>query len=291
MSWRTVVISSRCKLDLKLGYLEVRTDSTRKIHLSEIAVLMVESTAVSLTAALLCELVHRNIKVIFCDERRNPQSELIPYYGSHDASAKVRQQIRWSPDVKDELWSQIVVWKIRKQQALLRHVGETDRAEKLGRYRDEVRLADSSNREGHAAKVYFGGLFGADFTRGEENPINAALNYGYSILLSAFNREIAASGYLTQIGVFHDNMFNPYNLACDLMEPFRPLVDRIVYDMQPTELNQEAKMRLVDVLNRRVEIDGARQYVANAIRIFVRSAFDALNQKDMNELRMYGNEL
>lgn len=86
---------------------------------------------------------------------------------------------------------------------------------------------------GHAAKVYFNALFGMDFTRTEESSINAALNYGYGILLSAFNREIVLNGYITQLGLFHNNMFNQFNLGSDLMEPFRTIVDQKVRDMMP----------------------------------------------------------
>ena len=95
----------------------------------------------------------------------------------------------------------------------------------------QVELLDASNREGHAAKVYFNALFGMDFTRSADISINAALNYGYSLLLSAFNREISANGYLTQLGIYHNNMFNHFNLACDFMEPYRVIVDWFVKDM------------------------------------------------------------
>lgn len=90
MSWRTVVISNSAKLDYRMGYMIVRQSEIVKIHLSEIALLLIESTAVSLTSALLAELTKKKIKIIFCDEKRNPSSELIPFYGSHDTSAKVR---------------------------------------------------------------------------------------------------------------------------------------------------------------------------------------------------------
>ena len=115
MSWRTVVISSTAKLDYQMDYLVIRKDDVTKIHLSEIENLMVESTAVSLTAALLCELTKKKIKVVFCDEKRNPSSELIGYYGAHDTSLKVRNQIAWSEDIKKHVWTEIVTEKIRKQ--------------------------------------------------------------------------------------------------------------------------------------------------------------------------------
>lgn len=96
MSWRTVIISSTAKLDYQMGYLVIRKDDVTKIHLSEIETVMIESTSVSLTAALLCELTKKKIKVIFCDEKRNPSSELISYYGAHDTSLKVRIRLHGS---------------------------------------------------------------------------------------------------------------------------------------------------------------------------------------------------
>ena len=290
MSWRTVVISSSAKLDYHMGYMVVRKDEEIKIHISEISILIIESTAVSLTAALLSELTKKKIKVIFCDEKRNPSSELVPYYGAHDTSEKIRRQMAWTSDVKSIIWTEIVREKILKQA---KHLDEWNlaEAEMLYNYINEIEIGDASNREGHAAKVYFNALFGKDFTRTEENSINAALNYGYGIILSAFNREIVSNGYITQIGLFHDNMFNQFNLASDLMEPFRPLVDQKVARMQITELEQGEKMQIVDILNQEVVIDGKTQYVNNAIKIYCKSVFEALNEDDCALIRFYRNEL
>ena len=143
MSWRTVVIASRCKLDMSLGYMEIRRDDVVKIHLSEIAVLIVESTAVSLTAALLAELTKRKVKVIFCDERRNPHAELIPCCGSYDASGKLRRQIAWPQSRKELLWAAIIREKIRKQQAVLHYAHESRRAQMLEQYAEHVEEADA----------------------------------------------------------------------------------------------------------------------------------------------------
>ena len=276
MSWRIVVISKRAKLDLQLGKMVVRSDEVTKIVLSEISTIMIESTAVSITASLIAELAKRKIKVIFCDEKRNPSCELVNYYGSHDTSNKVRKQIIWKQQTKEAVWTEIVTEKIRKQKELLELLGRKESA-LLSDYLKEIVWNDGTNREGHAAKVYFNALFGLDFTRTEDSLINAALNYGYSILMSAFAREIVASGYLTQIGIFHDNMFNQFNLASDLMEPFRILVDREVLMMPLEAFEHQEKMRLVDILNHEVWIDGKLQYVNNAIKIYCKSVFDALN--------------
>lgn len=290
MSWRVVVVSNSAKLDYQMGYLTVRQDTTTKIHLSEIAVLMIESTAVSMTAYLLSELVKKKIKVIFCDEKRNPASELVPYYGSHDTSVKLRKQIEWSRQIKEAVWTEIVSEKIRKQAELLECYDRPEE-ELLRSYIEEMQLGDVTNREGHAAKVYFNALFGMAFTRTEESSINAALNYGYGILLSAFNREIVANGYITQLGLFHDNMFNPFNLASDLMEPYRPIVDARVLEMRVEKFEHDEKMQVLDILNAEVLIGGKREYVNNAIKIYCRSIFDALNDNDLSQIKFYRNEL
>lgn len=290
MSWRIVVISKRAKLDYQLGYMVVRSEEITKIHLGEISTLLIESTAVSITTSLLAELAKKKIKVVFCDEKRNPSSELISYYGSHDTSNKVRHQIAWKQNTKEAVWTEIVTEKIRKQKQFL-EILDKEEAILLNTYINDIAWNDESNREGHAAKVYFNALFGLNFTRTSDSPLNAGLNYGYTIILSAFTREIVANGYITQLGLFHDNMFNQFNLASDLMEPFRVLVDQKVYSMRYAEFEHEQKMELVNILNQEVRIDGKIQYVNNAIKMYCKSVFDALNEDDSSLIRFYSFEL
>ena len=290
MSWRIIVISKRAKLDLQLGKMVVRSDEITKIVLSEISTIIIESTAVSITASLISELAKRKIKVIFCDEKRNPSCELVNYYGSHDTSNKIRKQIAWKQQTKEAIWTEIVTDKIRKQKDLLELLRRKESA-LLDTYLQEITWNDGTNREGHAAKVYFNSLFGLDFTRTEDSLINAALNYGYSVLMSAFAREIVASGYLTQLGIFHDNMFNDFNLGSDLVEPLRMIVDEYVYTHQPEEFGHNEKMALLDLLNQEVWIDGRRQVLNNAIKIYCKSVFEALKQEDAQIIRFIGNEL
>ena len=286
MSWRTVVVSNNAKLDYQLGFLVVRGEKTVKIYLKEIELLIVESTAVSLTSYLLCELVKHKIKVIFCDEKRNPSSELLPYYGSHDTSVKIRKQTEWLADTKTAVWTEIVTEKIQKQADLLQYFGKKE-AELLHDYLHNIQYGDVTNREGHAAKVYFNALFGKDFTRTEECPVNAALNYGYSILLSTFNREIVSNGYITQIGLFHDNMFNPFNFASDLMEPFRPIVDKKVMELKPEKFETEEKHSLLELVKQEIQIGGRTEFLSNGIKIYVKSVLDALNEKDVSLIKFY----
>lgn len=290
MSWRTVVIASRAKLELKLGYLVVRGEEVSRIHLSEISTIIIENTASAITATLISELIKRKIKLIFCDEKRNPCAELVSHYGCHDTSMKVRNQIKWNEHLRQTVWTEIVTEKIKNQYRFLRDLN-SQKAGMLEGYLKEIEFNDASNREGHSSKVYFNEIFGMEFTRSSENNINAALNYGYGIILSAFNREIAANGYITQLGLFHDNMFNYFNLSSDLMEPFRILVDRCVFDMELEEFRKSQKMNLVNILNKNIYIDGKTQVVNNGIKIYCRSVFDALNENDVSLIRFYRDEL
>lgn len=280
------MISNVAKLDYQIGYLVVRGQETTRIHLNEIKTLIIESTAVSMTAYLLSELTKNKVKVIFCDEKRNPSSELLPCYGSHDTSLKLRNQIKWDEIRKKEVWTQIVKEKILQQAALLQSLSKEE-YRMLVSYAEEMEFGDETNREGHAAKVYFNAMFGKQFTRTEECPLNAALNYGYSILLSMFNREIVSNGYLTQLGLFHENMFNPFNLASDLMEPFRPIVDELVWKMKPECFETEEKRDILQMVNREVSITGRREMLDNAVKIYCKSIFDVLEGNADAVIRFY----
>ena len=287
MSWRIVVIENQAKLDYKMGYMVVRGLETKRVLLDEIGILLIENPAVSLTGILIEALTEKKIKVIFCDRKRNPVAELMPHHGCHDSAAKIRTQIVWEQNIKDIIWRDIVSEKIRKQSEFLVEIGKIQQAGMLAEYVKQVELADATNREGHAAKVYFNALFGMDFTRSADIPANVALNYGYSLVLSAINREVSANGYLTQLGIFHNNMFNHYNLSCDFMEPFRILVDRMVYSMQPTKFEQDEKHFMWTLLDQKVMIDGQNQFVINAIKIYTKSVLDAINDKDSAEIKFY----
>jgi CRISPR-associated endonuclease Cas1 subtype II len=286
MSYQTIVISKSAKLDYSMGYLVVRQEATKRIHMADIELLLIESTAVSVTTALLAALTKYKVKVIFCDEKRQPSSELVSYYGCHDCSGKLRMQIEWTEHAKISVWTEIVREKITKQLEHL-EVYHSPATVMLKDYLNELCFGDTSNREGHAARVYFAALFGENFSRSQENSINAALNYGYSILLSMFNREITANGYTTQLGIFHNNADNPFNLGSDLMEPFRIVVDRMVRQRMPDEFQTEEKHWMMELVNAEIIIAGKKEYLPNAIKIYVRSVFDAINDNDISEIKFY----
>ncbi len=276
MSWRTVCITSRAKLEQSLGYLVVRAETTTRIHLSEVEILIIDTPMVAITSSLMVELVKNKIKLILCDEKHNPTAELLDYYGTVDSSLRIREQIAWTAENKRHIWTEIVREKIYRQQCLLIRKEQPEAAGLLQGYLDELQLNDVTNREGHAAKVYFNALFGKSFSREQDCPTNSALNYGYSLLLSCFNKEISGKGYLTQLGIFHDNQFNPFNLSSDLMEPFRPLVDEKVLSMQYKEFGKQEKTTLLSLLNDEVQIIDSKQRITQAISIYVDRAVEAL---------------
>ncbi len=205
----------------------VRSDEIQRIFIDEMALLIIENTSVSLTASLLNELNKKKVKIIFCNEQHNPSCELVSYYGSHNSSKCIRDQIKWSDDIKALVWQKIIRDKISKQAFVLEIHEAGEEFELLKSYIPQVEIGDVTNREGHAAKVYFNALFGKKFSRDDDCILNSSLDYGYALLLASFNREVHALGRLTQIGIWHDNTFNFFNLSSDLMEAFRPLVDRL----------------------------------------------------------------
>lgn len=284
MSFRTVVVKNRCKLECSLNYLVCRTpESESKICLDEISTLIVQNTGVAITAALLSMLMEKKVKVVFCDSKSNPQGELIPYYGAYNNLEKIRYQMLWSTETKENLWRLITQKKILGQASNLDFIGQSDAAAKLHGYIGLIEPGDVTNREGHAAKVYFNACFGMSFSRGQECPINAFLNYGYSIILSAINREIKNFGYLTELGIHHVGKENPFNLSCDFMETLRPFIDRMVLSGKINTDN--FKNEMINCLNRDVQFDGKTMFLDNAIHLYVQSLFSALNEGDLNKAK------
>lgn len=279
MSFRTVVITKQSKLNYKNRFLVVKQELDEKyIHLSEIDTIIVDSISVSISTYLLKELSDNKINIIFCDEKHNPFAELQSYYSSHNSSKKIIMQTKWTNKIKDELWTKIVRNKIINQASLLNKI-KSKNYDLLIDYINEIIIGDKTNREGHAAKVYFNSLYGRKFVRHQNDDINSALNYGYAILLSAFNKEIVNNGYLTQLGVHHKNEFNEFNLSCDLMEPFRVIIDSFVYYNKKREFDSKYKMDLVNIFNNNFKYNGKNYILKDIIKIYTKNVFDYIEEK------------
>ena len=277
MSFRTVVITRQSKISYKNRFLVVKQDSEEKfIHLSEIDTIIVDSISVSISAYLLKELSDNKINIIFCDEKHNPFGELSSYYSRHNTSKQINEQIKWKKLSKDMLWSKIIEDKILNQACLLKKI-KSSKYKLLLTYIDEIKIGDKTNREGHSAKVYFNELFGKNFSRNDDNDINAALNYGYAVLLSTFNKEIINNGYLTQLGIHHKNEFNEFNLTCDMMEPFRIIIDNFVYYNRERNFDSSYKLDIVNIFNNTYKYFEKKYVLKDIIKMYVKNTLDAMN--------------
>lgn len=273
--FRTVLIRKSSKLQYLQGYLVIFDgEDEKKVFLDDISVLLIESTSTLITVPLMIQLIKNNIAVLLCDEKHNPVGTLLGINNHYNLSGNLYKQLNWKDNITADLWVEIVRMKIQNQLKVLK-IFEKSNQELLEQYLTEVEPNDKTNREGLAAKVYFFSLFGQGFNRNEETVINGLLNYGYSILLSCFNREIASSGYLTQLGIFHKGKTNPFNLSSDFMEPFRPMVDIMAY----LNLNNKDPIKSMRKLaTRKIIINDEERYLDDSIGVYVKSLIRYLNE-------------
>ena len=280
MGWRTVIVNTHSKLSYKNNHLIFKDASrTELIHLSEVDILLLETTDIVLSTMLIKRLVDENILVIFCDDKRLPTAYLMPYYGRHDSSLQLSRQITWSEEAKAQVWTTIIAQKILNQAFYLGSCGFLEKSQSVIDLYHGLDLFDPSNREGHAARTYFNTLFGNDFNREQDSDINAALDYGYTLILSMFAREIVLSGCMTQFGLKHANQFNQFNLASDIMEPFRPIIDRIVYENRNSSF-VKIKRELFTIFSDTFHYNDKDMYLSNIVSDYTKKVIQALNQPE-----------
>lgn len=288
MSWRIVYASDVSKMSLNLNSLKVtKGDLEVKIPLSDIFAVVIEDLTVTLTARLLVELSDYNILVILCNQKHLPECMLQPISGHFSQYGQMKEQLSWDQAQKDELWKRLVQQKIGNQIECMRHVQvEPMRIEKMQQLQASVKLFDRENIEGQAAKYYFNSFF-TEFTRDNDDLLeNAVLNYGYTILNSAIARTIVAKGLIPAIGIHHIGGRNHFNLASDLIEPFRPLVDLFLLKHPPEDfMTKSYRLNLVNLLHARIEIDGKMQTVIRAIDIMIQSMIEYFREGRVDLLK------
>jgi CRISPR-associated protein Cas1 len=272
MGWRSVVIANPAALDFHHRALRIRQgDDSAQVPLEDISVLLIEHREVSLTAALLSACADAQIAVLTVGEDHHPNGVLLPYLPHSRALKVMRAQLDMSAPAQKRLWQAIVQQKIRNQTAVLaRYAPDATREYRtLLTMADEVRSGDSDNLEGQAAQRYFRALWGADFTRNQPRFINAALNYCYAVVRAALARSLVAYGFLPAFGIHHRSEQNAFNLADDLIEPYRPLVDAHVLKSWPLaperDLSPKDKQHLVALLHHDVQTSIARQTLLASI--------------------------
>ena len=273
-----------------MNYLVCRkNDCETRILIDEIKAIIMDSLQVSITTYLIYELLKRNVKIIFIDNKHNPIGEVLPYQYNSYSYRHIKEQIAFDDCSKNYLWKLIIKEKILNQSKILLKLNKTESYNKLQDYYEEVDDNDVSNREGHAAKVYFNSIFGLEFSRDKDCDINKYLNYGYSIILSAINREIVSHGYLPEIGIHHIGESNPFNLGCDLMEPMRQIIDSIVLFENLDSDNYSLK--LVSSLQKTVKYNEKDILLENAIHLYVEDIFSYLNTGDIDKIKFIKYEI
>ena len=259
MSWRSVVIANPAALTLEDRALHIRQESREaRVMLEDIGVLVLDHPQISLTAPLLAACAQAQIAVITVDESHLPNGVLLPYLPHSRALKVMTAQLALSQPARKRLWQRLVQFKIDNQAAVLAKHTHHAAARRLRRLSEETRSGDPDNCEAQAAQVYFRTLIHPNFGRLQNRFYNAALNYCYAVVRAALARSLVGYGFLPAFGLFHHSEQNAFNLADDLIEPYRPFVDAYVLQHYPEELDRELtpqdKGRLVAILHEDVTL-------------------------------------
>lgn len=280
MGYRNIKIDSNVKLHIKNQQLEIEMGESVSIPLEDINCILIENQTVTLSSYLLQKLAQYGIALYVCDEKHLPNAVLLPMV-RHSRHFKILKcQMNLAKPLQKRLWQQVVVQKI-KNQALCLKLLERDGAEELMKMAKEVQSGDRTHVEAKAAAFYFKSLFGLGFSRGDDHIINAALNYGYAIIRGLIARSIVCYGLEPSIGIFHSSELNSYNLADDMIEPFRPLVDVYVaehFDISEVDsgLTPEIKRGLFGIINYDMLVKGEKRIISNSIDMMAASYSSAL---------------
>ena len=294
MGWRVVSIENPAHLSLERGSLVIKRDETVKLPIEDIDTVVIDNYAVTMSANLLSELTVNNVATIICDTSHIPCTIVTPL-SQHSRQSKVTQmQIAMSQPLRKNLWQAIVKQKIVNQAAVLSKFDCDETAGKLIKLTTEVRSGDTTNRESIAARLYFADLFD-DATRRKPTWYNSALNYTYAIVRSVVARSIAARGLVPSLGLFHHSELNSFNLADDVIEPYRPFVDdyvlsvisiRHVGDIGDSSLTKEDRHLAIDILNNYVMINNKQFTVRDAVDITVESLVRAIKDGATTKLEL-----
>lgn len=282
MAFRNIIVESPAAISLRREQLIVRTDSEHSVPIEDISALLLESRQTTITTAALSRLGQCGCAVFICDEKHLPCAVLTPYQQHSRGLAVLRMQMSMTEPAKKRLWQSIVKAKILNQAVCLHLTGHASQAETLRAMAERVRSGDSENVEATAAQLYFPALFGQSFTRGEENGVNAGLNYGYAVLRGCIARHLAVYSFLPSLGLHHRSTLNAFNLADDLIEPFRPVIDLLMSRSiaAEDELTPPQKRLLFNCLN--LDILSGKQHhsVSYAVERLVQSLGRAMERPE-----------
>ncbi len=278
MAFRTVVISNEAELRVQHGQLVAIQDQTVWIPLEDIAVLVIENPRVHISAAALSLLAGQGVAVAVCDRKHMPNGLLLPHCQHSRQLAVTRHQLQLSMPQKKRLWQRLVRTKIENQASCLDALG-LDGSARLREYARAVQSGDVSGMEAAAARLYFKRLIPDATRRSPEGP-GASLDYGYAILRAAIARSLVGHGLYPAVGIHHSNQLNAFNLADDVLEPFRPFADLVAIGQGANAVQREGRQSLVSTLQMTCLVDGKEHSVLTAIDAATASLTRAQSEAD-----------
>lgn len=281
MLYRSIYIGNPAYLKLRDKQLKITDPETKvekgSISIEDLGLLMLDHYQITISHQLMQEMMKNNVVMISCDSKHMPKGVMLPIYGHSEHSERIKYQLEASEPLKKQLWKQTIECKIENQAKVLEKLGRF--SEPMYEYLKNVKSGDSTNMEGIAAQHYWKYLISPDFLRGRFGDYpNQFFNFGYGVLLSIVSRAIVETGLLPVLGIFHKNKYNPYCLASDMMEPYRPFVDMLVIqwiENNPDieELSREAKAHFLNIASKDVQIDGLVRPLMVGIKTTISSLY------------------
>ena len=264
--------------------------NSASIPASDLYCIVIDNLQMSISIPVLRKLAENKTHVIICDDHHLPIATLYPSNPNYHTLHILNKQLHLSDEIKSSLWQSIVKAKIRNQATCLdnSYVDHQEAADLL-RYAEKVSGQDEDNLEGQAARKYFTSLYFPSFRRDDENPINSALNYGYAIIRSCMAKALVSYGFNCVLGIHHCSQLNEFNLADDLMEPFRPIIDQYVFFHLrefESKLTKENRSGLINIVNHHINFKGKKQLVRNAIDLTAKSLASSVEYNQPSRLSL-----
>jgi len=288
--FRTLIIIDGESLRIEQNWLVVETaERKNRVPLEDIYSIVLDNPRCSISSAAITAITGAGAHILICDHKHLPQAVVYPLHKHYRPLNVIRKQLALDKNFKAGIWQNIVRVKIKNQAKVLDICGVSkDKVDRMYQFAEEVLPGDPGNREGIAAKWFFRAIYGSSFIR-HADTINAALNYGYAIIRSAVGKTLVAYGYNCVLGIHHINESNPFNLADDIMEPLRPIVDLWVdrnSDELVNRLGRDNRRELIDLVNWKVFCDNKRMSLRNAIDKYVSSLTTAIERENANLIKI-----
>lgn len=291
ISWRTIYVEQAHKLSLYLNNLKLDDgEQVFTIPIDDLGMVIINNYRIHITVQLLCKLSQANVCVIICEQNGLPELAVQALNGNYVTFRNQELQLNFPAKYKAVLWQKLVQGKILNQSKnlLLAHA-DASVLGKMLEYYNSVEPHDLSNREGLAAKMYFRAFFGEHFSREQnsQDPINAALNYGYAIIRSMLARAVMSKGLISAQGIFHRSPYNHFNLVDDYIEVYRPIVDRWVYEnMLDYSFTREKRLELINALSKKITFADKKYSVLQSMNYFVDNIINYMKTYDIDYIKI-----